>query len=560
VIVRPRFSNAVWRFTIFSLSYDPGCCQNPGMSSALLRRPIFPASSVSLAPNRRRVPGPLLILASLFLALLALAGPARADDISATGRGVVRIVTIAVVDDEVVGFGHGSGFAVAPNRIVTNAHVVDLAKRYPDNVVVGVVPSEGARSYEGKVIAIDAVRDLALIEFTGTRLPTVALYTGPVEEGAAVTALGYPGNVDLATARSAIDYIHPLAPIRSEGVFSGRRAMSGIEVLLHTASIARGNSGGPLLDPCGRVIGVNSAFAPGEDGDASFGFAIADSEVAAFLRAAKQEYPAVGTPCMSILDRVKLDNEAEARASAEAETTRRDTVARIAAEREAALVRARADAQRTRENIIALAAVLLVAGALAIGGGGLLEVRRRRREAIWAVSAGGVLLIAAAAIFFTRPDGEVTLPAESAPTQAPAVSSTAALGKMVCTVMPDRSRVVSSSTEDLSIDWGAAGCMNGRTQYAENGSKWDRILVPSEDQTVSVLQFDPATRIYSNQRYFLTAAQMDALRKVRSQVTIKACSPDEAGRTNLMTQQSAIRTLLPAYPNEKIVYSCRSTG
>ncbi|MDQ9782808.1 hypothetical protein, partial [Serratia marcescens] len=55
------------------------------------------------------------LLASLFpcllLALTVVAAPARADDISATGRGVVRIVTVAVVDDQVVGFGHGSGFA-----------------------------------------------------------------------------------------------------------------------------------------------------------------------------------------------------------------------------------------------------------------------------------------------------------------------------------------------------------------------------------------------------------------------------------------------------------------
>jgi S1-C subfamily serine protease len=498
------------------------------------------------------------LVAILFLALSAFAAPAQADDISATGRGVVRIVTIAVVDDEVVGFGHGSGFAVAPNRIVTNAHVVELAKRYPDNVVVGVVPSEGAKSYEGKVIAIDAARDLALIEFTGTRLPTVALYTGPVEEGAPVTALGYPGNVDLATARSAVDYIHPLSPIRSEGVFSGRRAMSNVDVLLHTANIARGNSGGPLLDPCGRVIGVNSSFTKSEEGDSTFGFAIADSELAAFLRDAKQEYPAVGTPCTSILDRVKQDSEADARASAEADAAKRDAAAKAAILREQALDNARIAAERYRENIMALAAVLLVAGALAVGGAGLLEIRRKRREAIWAASAGGVLMLASAVIFFTRPNGDVTLPPETAPTHAPAVSSTAALGKMVCTVVPERSRVVSSSVEDLTIDWGAAGCMNGRTQYAENGSKWDRILVPTEDQTVSILQFDPATRIYSNQQYFLTAAQMDALRKIRTQVTIKACTPDEAGRANLATQQSAIRTLLPAYPNEKIVYSCKS--
>ncbi|MDT9121174.1 hypothetical protein RSW84_27405, partial [Escherichia coli] len=83
----------------------------------------------------------VLALALTVVGLLPAA--ARADDIAATARGVVRVVTIAMVDDQVAGFGHGSGFAVAPNRIVTNAHVVELAERYPDNVVVGVVPSEG---------------------------------------------------------------------------------------------------------------------------------------------------------------------------------------------------------------------------------------------------------------------------------------------------------------------------------------------------------------------------------------------------------------------------------
>ncbi|MGO7251469.1 trypsin-like peptidase domain-containing protein, partial [Rhizobium brockwellii] len=131
-------------------------------------------------------------------------------------------------------------FAVAPNRIVTNAHVVELAERYPDNVVIGVVPSEGSKSYQGRVIAYDARRDLALIEVSEARLPPVALFTGPVTEGDQVIALGYPGNVDLATAQSAADYIRPLSPVRSQGVASGRRALTGIEVLLHTASIARG--------------------------------------------------------------------------------------------------------------------------------------------------------------------------------------------------------------------------------------------------------------------------------------------------------------------------------
>jgi S1-C subfamily serine protease len=264
------------------------------------------------------------LLSALLIAIGLLPVSAGADDIAATARGVVRVVTIAMVDDEVAGFGHGSGFAVAPNRIVTNAHVVELAERYPDNVVIGVVPSEGSKSYQGRVIAYDSRRDLALIEVSEAKLPPAALFTGPVTEGDQVIALGYPGNVDLATAQSAADYIRPLSPVRSQGVASGRRALTGIEVLLHTASIARGNSGGPLLDPCGRVIGVNSALTRADDGDSTFGFAIADTELMAFLREAKQPYASVGVPCTSIEERLREDSAADARAVVEAATAKRE--------------------------------------------------------------------------------------------------------------------------------------------------------------------------------------------------------------------------------------------
>ena len=125
----------------------------------------------------------LWLLVMLLTSLGIGSAPARADDISAAGRGVVRIVSIAVAGDDVVGFGHGSGFAVAPNRVVTNYHVVELATRYPGSVVIGVVPSEGDKSYQGKLIAWDEDRDLALIEFTGIRLPVLTMYSGAIAEG-----------------------------------------------------------------------------------------------------------------------------------------------------------------------------------------------------------------------------------------------------------------------------------------------------------------------------------------------------------------------------------------
>ena len=130
-------------------------------------------------------------LLPLLLAFFALISPAHAaDDISAASRSVVRVVTVALVDGEVVGFGHGSGIAISPTRIVTNAHVVESAVKYPNNVALGVVPSEGQKSYAAKLIAIDTARDLALIEITEARLPAAAIYTGPLESGADIVALG----------------------------------------------------------------------------------------------------------------------------------------------------------------------------------------------------------------------------------------------------------------------------------------------------------------------------------------------------------------------------------
>ena len=167
---------------------------------------------------------------------------------------------------KVVGFGHGSGIAVSPTRIVTNAHVVRSAAKYPNNVALGVVPSEGQKSYAAKLIAIDTARDLALIEISGTRLPAAAVYTGPLRSGSDVVALGYPGNVDLATARSANDYITPRTSTRSEGI-SNTQGVDRVAMLIHTAKISRGNSGGPLVDRCGRIAGINSAITRADDGD-----------------------------------------------------------------------------------------------------------------------------------------------------------------------------------------------------------------------------------------------------------------------------------------------------
>src|SRR5262249_23739605 len=100
-----------------------------------------PASEPPKDPNLRPI---LLFLAAMFAAMTG-AVPARAEpaDIAAAARSVVRIVLIS---KDFFGqpsmVGHGSGVAIGPNLILTNAHVVQDAQNN-DSMRIGVVPPEG---------------------------------------------------------------------------------------------------------------------------------------------------------------------------------------------------------------------------------------------------------------------------------------------------------------------------------------------------------------------------------------------------------------------------------
>ncbi len=494
---------------------------------------------------------PALFLLAIFAFGLAFAAPARADDVKAAERSVVRVVTIAVEDDEVVGFGHGSGVVIAGNRIVTNAHVVAIAAQYPDNVVIGIVPSEGSKSYGAHLIAFDPKRDLALLEMDKGSLPPATLYIGPLPDGSPVVSLGYPGNVDLATARSADDYITPQQPTRADGNFSNTRTIDGITALLHTANIARGNSGGPLVDRCGRVLGINTFITHGEDGDAPFGFAIAAGELASFLREAKQNFASSSSDCVSMEESLRLEQERSARERGASEAAARTALERAEAK---ALDKARAANQDSRENHLALAALLAILAIAAGGGAAVLWIKDRERHARIAAGAGIALLGLAALAFFTRPARDsldiepVRLPAEA---EAPERT-----GKSLCKLVRERSRVTVSATDDVKLDWAANGCMNGRTQYARRGSAWSRILVPAQEQTVSVLDYKPSTGEYVVTHYLLGSEEMTKLRALRRDVEIKSCSADPEKVTILGDRQESIRQSLPRVPNERLVYSC----
>ena len=171
----------------------------------------------------------------------------------------------------------------------------------------------------------------------------------------------------------------------------------------------------------------------------------------------------------------------------------------------------------------------------------------------YTLAALGLLLMAGGAgIFFTRPArGDLQI-AKARPEQGASY-----VGANLCRLVPDRSRLTVSQTEDVKLRWAANGCVNGRTQYARSGDAWSRILVPEDEATVSVTEFRPASGEYVVTRYLMSAEEMTKLRELRSQIELKSCTSDDGALARLEDRQAMIRSALPRLPNERLVYQCR---
>ena len=166
----------------------------------------------------------------------ATATPTIVEVVERATPGVVRIITLDG--------GAGSGFIIASDgRVVTNKHVVGDHAR-----VTVIIP--GAGRYGGRVLGVDAVADLAIVDIDGEAGFTV-LDMGDSDGlsiGEDVVAVGYP-----------LDDMLGNAPSITRGVVSSvRESGEGVEHIQTDAAVNPGNSGGPLLNGAGEVIGVNT--------------------------------------------------------------------------------------------------------------------------------------------------------------------------------------------------------------------------------------------------------------------------------------------------------------
>ncbi len=502
----------------------------------------------------------LCLLLAPLLPLIA-SGSARAEqqDIAAAARGVVRVALVATDGSEAYFVGHGSGIVVAPDKVLTNAHVVELA-REEKNLVIGVIPSEGQKTFGGRIIAYSPGNDLALIQLEQGQamLPPSTFYAGAVSDGQHVTAIGYPGTVDRAQGLGLKQLVEPLATVKTGGNISSGRASQSFDTVLHTAPLAAGNSGGPLVDDCGRVLGVNSFGSVSDGNDADFGFAVSWREIASFLRQAGISSLHTVVPCRSMADADAAEAAITAR---EAQVS--DQKNRASADaREQALQKARDSAERdiisARENAMAGAAVLLALAVLGLGAGGLFYSQGREKHATWFLAGGGLLLLGALALFFLKPDfSKIDERVRLAQDQGVTANGAFAwAGDNICRIDLNRSRLTVSQPNDIPFNWAEGGCVNGDQQYLSSGTGWQRPNVPETGNHLSVSSFDPATGMLRIQRWLPDADTMDKARALAKDAPVKGCTADSAALTQLATLQSGLTALLPAQPNERLVYHC----
>ncbi|WP_420382462.1 S1 family peptidase [Novosphingobium sp.] len=509
---------------------------------------------------------------SLFIALAALLGlaqPAVADpaDIAAASRGVVRVVLVRNGWTGVSMLGHGSGFAVAPDMVVTNAHVVEDAHG-DGNVLIGVIPSQGRDSYPAHIVAYSAANDLALLQLGNhAALAPLTLFAGVVPDGMQIAAVGYPGNVDAAQGLNSGDLVKPQDTVKTYGQVSSGRSSKQFDTILHTAQLGAGNSGGPLLDTCGRVLGVNSFGTVSSNGtDSSFFFAISMHELEPFLKFAHVVPHLAGLPCTSIadLDRADTQRAADDQVRVAAQSAARSTARDH--ELDTARRNAELDVLSERDNGLAVAALLLVA---AIGAATFGFVQRAKpRFGRLGLGLAAVFVIAALFVWVLRPplraiderakDHMAEIDASGIPPVESGAKADAATHKLICVLDPRRSRVTVSDITDIPLTWSADGCVNSRAQYGLAGDGWSRVLVPNGEDTISLTHYDPATHTYTLERFLMGINDMTRARSERQKMSIPQCGASEAVARQFGESQGAIKAMLPAEPNERMRYTCQS--
>ncbi|MEB3320977.1 MAG: trypsin-like peptidase domain-containing protein [Cyanobium sp.] len=221
------------------------------------------------------------------------------DAVAKVGPAVVRIDATKRVINPLGGLfgrgpaiqqqqGQGSGVITRSDGVIlTNAHVVDGASD------VSVTLPDG-RSFTGKVLGADPLTDVAVVKVVASRLPVAPLGdSARVRPGETAIAIGNPLGLDNTVTAGILSAIE-----RTNAVGEGQR----VPYLQTDAAVNPGNSGGPLINDRGQVIGINTAIrqAPGAGLSFAIPINVARQIAAQILERGYASHPYIGVRLQAI--------------------------------------------------------------------------------------------------------------------------------------------------------------------------------------------------------------------------------------------------------------------
>ena len=188
--------------------------------------------------------------------------PSLADSlvVSKSRPSVVKIRGVATACQKVL---EGTGFVIAPNRVMSNAHVVAGTESVS-------VEAEG-KQYDATVVSYDPNADISILDVPNLPQSPLVFAEEPAKTGTDAVVLGYPGGGDFAATPARVREI-----IELSGPDIYKSTTVNREVYTIRGPVRQGNSGGPMINRAGQVIGV--VFGAAVD-DNDTGFVMTTDEV-----------------------------------------------------------------------------------------------------------------------------------------------------------------------------------------------------------------------------------------------------------------------------------------
>jgi S1-C subfamily serine protease len=200
--------------------------------------------------------------------------------VAATEPSVVKIRAIAPSCQKVL---EGTGFVLSPDRVMTNAHVVAGAN--------SVTVEANGNPYDATVVSYNPTMDIAILSVPNLPPGPLAFAAGPANPGSDALVLGYPGGGGFVATPARIREV-----IELSGPDIYRNATVNRQVYTIRATVEQGNSGGPLIDLNGKVLGVVFGAAVDEN---DTGFVLTASEVSSQLADIGDTAPVSTGACVS---------------------------------------------------------------------------------------------------------------------------------------------------------------------------------------------------------------------------------------------------------------------